>query len=131
MTDGTLASAMMTAALTLALTMAGPQAPDPPKPDLATISARLGMCTADFTVTGADGAPIYAATVQVRLRYGFMGLKRMDLEVGTNSEGKARVEGLPLGGRRLAYTVTKDPRKTTVEQDLTTNCHAMFAVALK
>lgn len=122
---------MMTAAFVLALTMAGPQAAEPPKPDLATISARLGMCTADFTVTDADGKPIYAATVQVRIRYGFMSLKRMDLEVGTNSDGKARVEGLPLGGRRLVYTVTKDPRKTTVEQDLTTSCHAMFAVALK
>lgn len=131
MTDGTLASAMMTAAIALALTMAGPQVADPAKPDLATISARLGMCTADFSVTDAEGKPVYAASVHVRLRYGFLSLKRMDLEVGTNSDGKARVEGLPLGGRRLAYTVTKDPRKTTVEQDLTTNCHAMFAVALK
>lgn len=122
---------MMTAAFVLALTMAGAQATDPPKPDLATISARLGMCTADFTVTEAGGKPAYAATVHVRIRYGFLSLKRMDLEVGTNSDGKARVEGLPLGGRRLVYDVTKDSRKTTVEQDLTTNCHATYTVALK
>lgn len=122
---------MMTAAFVLALTIAGAQAPDPPKPDLATISARLGMCTADFTVTEAGGKPAYAATVHVRIRYGFLSLKRMDLEVGTNSDGKARVEGLPLGGRRLVYDVTKDSRKTTVEQDLTTNCHATYTVALK
>jgi len=122
---------MTMAAFVLALAMAGVQAAAPPKPDLATISARLGMCTADFTVTDADGKPVYAATVHVRIRYGFLGLKRMDLEVGTNSDGKARVEGLPLGGRRLVYDITKDTRKTTVEQDLTTTCHAMHAVALK
>lgn len=122
---------MMNAVFVLALTMAGAQAADPAKPDLATISARLGMCTADFTVTDADGKPVYAATVHVRIRYGFLSLKRMDLEVGTNSDGKARIEGLPLGGRRLVYDVTKDPRKTTVEQDLTTNCHATYTVALK
>jgi hypothetical protein len=121
---------MMTVAFVLALTMAGAQA-EPPKPDLATISARLGMCTADFTVTEADGRPVYAATIHVRLRYGFLGMKRMDLEVGTNSDGKARVEGLPLGGRRLVYDITKETRKATVEQDLTTNCHAMYTVALK
>lgn len=122
---------MTTAAFILALTMAGMQAGEATKPDLATISARLGMCTADFTVTDADGQPVYAATVHVRIRYGFLSLKRMDLEVGTNSDGKARVEGLPLGGRRLTYDITKDPRKTTVEQDLTTNCHATYSVALK
>jgi len=122
---------MTTAALLLALTLAGMQTAESPKPELATISARLGMCTAEFSVTDAAGKPVYAATVHVRIRYGFLGLKRMDLEVGTNSDGKARVDGLPLGGRRLVYDVTKDTLKATVEQDLTTNCHAMYAVALK
>jgi hypothetical protein len=120
----------MITAFVLALTMAAAQV-EGQKPDLATISARLGMCSADFTVTDAEGKPVYAANVHVRLRYGFLGLKRMDLEVGTNSDGKARVDGLPLGGRRLVYDITKDTRKTTAEQDLTTNCHAMYAVALK
>lgn len=124
---------MMTAPLLLALLMAGAQVADPPKPkpDLSTIDARLGMCTAEFTVTDADGKPVYAATVHVRIRYGFLSLKRMDLEVGSNSDGKARVEGLPLGGRRLVYDITKDARKTTVEQDLTTECHATYTAALK
>lgn len=107
------------------------QPPEPPKPELSTISARLGICTADFTVTDADGKPVYAATVHVRIRYGFLSLKRMDLEVGTNSDGKARVEGLPLGGRRLTYDITSNTRKTTVEQDLTNNCHAIYQVSLK
>ena len=68
---------------------------DAPTPDLAVISARLGDCAADFVVTDVDGEPVYAAVVHVRIRYGFLGIKRMDLEVGTDSAGKARVEGLP------------------------------------
>jgi DNA-binding beta-propeller fold protein YncE len=99
--------------------------------DLAVISARLGNCSADFTVTDAGGAPIYAATVHVRIRYGFMGLKRMDLEVGTGSDGKARVEGLPEKAKPLVYDITKDGRKTTVDQDLATMCRGTYQVSLK
>jgi hypothetical protein len=106
-------------------------AADPPKPDLAVISGRLGPCSADFTVTDADGKPIYAAIVHVRIRYGFMSIKRMDLEVGTNSDGKARVEGLPEKARPLTYDVTKDMLKGTAQQDLATNCKATYTVALK
>ena len=50
-------------------------AQEPAKPaDLSVIEARLGPCAADFTVTGADGKPVYAATIHVRIRYGFLSL---------------------------------------------------------
>ena len=101
------------------------------KPDLAVISARLGNCSADFTVTDAGGAPVYAATVHVRIRYGFMSLKRMDLEVGTGSDGKARVEGLPEKAKPLVYDITKDNRKAMVDQDLATTCRGTYSVALR
>ena len=102
-----------------------------PKPELSVIDARLGSCAADFTVKDASDAPLYAATVHVRIRYGFLGLKRMDLEVGTNSEGKARVAGLPGGAKPLTYDISKADRKTTVEQNLSTNCQATYAISLK
>jgi len=101
------------------------------KPNLAVINARLGTCAADFTVTDASGAPVYAATVHVRIRYGFMSVKRMDLEVGTSSDGKARVEGLPEKAKPLVYDVTKDNLKATVEQDLSTTCRGTYPVTLK
>ncbi len=101
------------------------------KPDLAVINARLGNCAADFTVTDASGAPVYAATVHVRIRYGFMSVKRMDLEVGTSSDGKARVEGLPEKAKPLVYDVTKDNLKATVEQDLSTTCRGTYPIVLK
>jgi hypothetical protein len=107
------------------------QPPADPSKILATISARLGPCSADFTVTGADSEPVYAATVHVRIRYGLMNLKRMDLEVGTGSDGKARVEGLPEKARPLVYDISKGQTKAIVEQDLSKVCNEKFAVTLK
>jgi len=130
---GTLA-AMLIASLALAAVALSQQPAQPPaqsSPDLAVISGRLGPCSADFTVTDAAGKPIYAAIVHVRIRYGFMNVKRMDLEVGTNSEGKARVEGLPEKARPLSYDITKDMLKGSAQQDLAMNCKAAYTVALK
>ena len=74
--------------------------------------------------------PVYLATIHVRLRYGFMSLKRMDLEVGTNSDGKARVEGLPAKARPLNYEIVKDSTRRIVTQDLSTVCNGSYSVAL-
>jgi len=123
---------MLIVTISLALAaLAAQQPPDRPVSDLAVINARLGPCAADFSVTDADGKPVYAATVHVRVRYGFMSLKRMDLEVGTNSDGKARVEGLPAKAKPLVYDVSKGTLKTTVEQNLTTECQGTYRLSLK
>jgi len=51
--------------------------------------------------------------------------------VGTGSDGRARIEGLPTKARPFTYTIEKDDRRTMVDQDVAHTCHAMFAVALK
>jgi hypothetical protein len=60
-----------------------------------------------------------------------MSIKRTDLEIGTNSDGKARIEGLPAKAKPLAYDVHKDNKKADVNQDLSTTCHGTFDVELK
>ena len=123
---------MIAIPLALAASVLAPQStPAPQEPDLAVISARLGDCSAEFTVRDEDREPVYAAIVHVRVRYGFLGLKRMDLEVGTNSEGRARVEGLPEKARPLVYEVSHDDKKATVTQDLATACRETYDVSLK
>src|SRR5581483_6702241 len=79
-----------------------------PKPvPVPILDAKLGTkCSADFTVNDEEVKPVYDATVHVRVRYGFAGIKRSDLEVGTNSEGKARIQGLPDKAKPLAYDIT-------------------------
>ena len=114
-----------------AVTLVQQPAAEAPKPELAVISARLGACAADFTVKDSDGQPVYAAIIHVRIRYGFLGIKRMDLEIGTDSDGKARVEGLPDRVKPLTYDIQKADKKASVEQTHLSNCQATYEVSLK
>ena len=95
------------------------------------LDAKLGGCSADFTVRNAAGAPVYPALIHVQVRYGPLNVKRMDLEVGTNVEGKARVTGLPDKARRMTWDITKDDKKTVVDQDVEKTCQGKFEVTLK
>jgi len=120
----------MIAAAALAVALA--QAPASKPPDVTLMKAGLGgKCSADFTVKDADGKPVYGAMVHVKVRYGFAGIKRADLEVGTSSEGKARIEGLPDKARPMTYEIAKDEKKTEVSQDVADKCTATFDVMLK
>jgi len=108
------------------------QQPQPKPPDVTVMKAALGgTCSADFAVKDAAGKPVYGAMVHVRVRYGFGGVKRADLEVGTSSEGKARVEGLPDKARPMTYDIAKDDKKAEVTQDVSSTCRATFDVTLK
>jgi hypothetical protein len=120
--------------LFLALTAAFAQTPTSPSsapPDVPVLNARLGGCAAEFTVKNAEGMPVYLALIHVNVRYGTMNLKRMDLEVGTNSEGKARIKGLPDKAKLMTYDIQKDDKKTTVDQDVAKACEGKFEVTIK
>jgi hypothetical protein len=80
-----------------AISQASP-APANPTPDphsVPTLDGGLGPCTADFVITDASGTPVYSAKVKVHIAYGFMNVRKLDLEVDTNVDGKARFTGLP------------------------------------
>jgi len=107
------------------------QAPEK-APDVTVMKAALGgSCSADFTVKDEAGKPVYGANVHVRVRYGFAGIKRADLDVGTSSSGKARVEGLPDKARPLEWDIQKELKKASVEQLVDDKCNAKFDVTLK
>jgi hypothetical protein len=119
---------MLAAALAIAIFSQQPEK----APDITLMKAALGgSCSADFSIKGADGKPVYAAMVHVKVRYGFAGVKRADLEVGTSSEGKARIEGLPDKARPMTYEIAKDEKKAEVTQDVSSTCHATFDVVMK
>ena len=108
------------------------QTPADKPPDVTVMKAALGgLCSAEFTVKDADGKPVYGANVHVRVRYGFMGVKRADLDVGTSSLGKARIEGLPEKARPLEYEIQKDMKRASAEQLVEDRCNATFDVTLK
>jgi len=122
---------MLITAFALTAGLLAQQPTDAPKLEVPVLKAGLGPCSADFIVKDADGMPVYAAAVHVRVRYGVFGIKRADLEVGTNSNGEARIEGLPDKARPLVYDVQKDDKKAAAEQNVESSCNAKYDLTLK
>jgi len=107
------------------------QTPEKP-PDVTVMKAALGgSCSAEFTVKDEAGKPVYGANVHVRVRYGFMGVKRADLDIGTSSSGKARVEGLPDKAKPLEWEIQKETKRASAEQLVEDTCNAKFELTLK
>ncbi len=122
---------MLIATIALITIALGQQPGGSPKPEVPVLKAGIGSCSADFTVKEPDGTPAYNATIHVRVRYGVFGVKRADLEVGTNADGLARIEGLPAKAKPLVYDIHKDDRKAGAEQNVADACHATFEVTLR
>jgi hypothetical protein len=99
--------------------------------EVPVVRADIGPCSADFTVTDSESKPIYDAKIHVQVRYGFLSKRKTDLEVGTNSDGKARIEGLPEKAKKpWVFQIRHEQLSKSVTQDPTSDCHASFSVAL-
>jgi hypothetical protein len=99
--------------------------------EIPVVDAGLGSCHADFIVKDSAGKPIFNAKVSLTIKYGFLSKRKTQVEVGTNSDGKARVTGLPnLPKRPLEFSVKSGAVSTTVTDDPETNCNAVFDVTL-
>jgi hypothetical protein len=105
-------------------------APDPKS--IPVIDGAIGACSVDFTVTDPDGAPVYAATIKVHIAYGFMYLRKLDLQVGTNADGKARFTGLPARTKNgLFFEASSGDRTAQAFNDPATTCKNQFTVTLR
>jgi hypothetical protein len=121
---------MKTLLLALLLTPAFAQTPDPHS--IPSVDAGIGPCTADFTITDTDNKPIYAAKVKVHISYGFAGARKLDLEVGTNVDGKARFTSLPDRIKHgLFFEASEADRTGNAFDDPTKTCQAQFTIALR
>ncbi|HLH07738.1 MAG TPA: hypothetical protein VKW78_10915 [Terriglobales bacterium] len=99
--------------------------------EVPVIDAGLGPCTADVQVMDSGHHPIYKADVSTTIRYGFAGVKRLDLDVGTNVEGKARFIGIPEKTRdMLQFTANFQGRQNTVIMSPEENCHQSLSIFL-
>jgi hypothetical protein len=96
------------------------------------VDGGIGTCSADFTVTDANGAPVYAAKIKVHIAYGFMYLRKLDLEVGTNADGKARFTGIPDRVKHgLYFEASEGDRTAEAFDDPSTTCKNQFTVVLR
>lgn len=100
--------------------------------DVPSVSAGMGPCTADFTVVDPGNKPVYDAKIHVKMKYGFMSKRDSDLQVGTNSDGRANIEGLPNKVKKppLEYTIQHGDATQTVSNDPAADCHPYFNVTL-
>ena len=105
----------------------------PPDPkSVPVIDGGVGPCSADFTITDNAGVPIYAAKIDVHIAYGFMYLRKLDLEVSTNVEGKARFTGIPDRLKRgLMFHASEGDRAGDAFDDPATTCKAQLTIALQ
>ena len=102
--------------------------PDPHS--IPAVDAGLGTCSADFTVVDTTGKPVYAARISTRVNYGRF--HKLDLEVGTNVDGKARFTGIPENVRRgLFFEATEGDRTGNAFNDPATKCKAEFTVTIR
>ncbi|HET6175648.1 MAG TPA: hypothetical protein VFE61_01870 [Candidatus Sulfotelmatobacter sp.] len=100
---------------------------------IPVLDGDAGPCSADFTITDASGAPVYAAKIKVHIAYRFGGFHKLDLEVSTNADGKARVTGLPDRVKRdgLTFNASEGDRTGEAFDDPGKTCQAQFTIALK
>ncbi len=121
---------MKTLLLLLLMTPAFAQTPDPHS--IPSVDGGLGPCTADFTITDNAGKPIYAATIKVHIAYGFASVRKLDLQVGTNVDGKARFTGLPDRLKHgLYFEASESDRSGEAFDDPEKTCQAQFTLALQ
>lgn len=107
------------------------QTPDPHS--IPAVDAGIGSCTADFTITDTDNKPVYNAQIKVHIAYGFGGFHKLDLQVGTNIDGKARFTGLPnrLKKAGLFFQAFESDRTGDAFDDVNKTCQAQFPVTLR
>jgi|SRR5579863_10668507 len=96
------------------------------------IDGEAGPCSLQLTVTDPDGKPVYAATIKVHMAYGFGGIRKLDLEAGTNADGKAKFVGLPARVRRppLEFKASKDQHAGMATYDPAEECQAQHDIRL-
>jgi len=118
--------------LTLLLLIPFAQAQTPDPHSVPVVDAGLGSCSADFTITDTDNKPVYSAKVKVHIAYGFGSFHKLDLEVGTNVDGKARFTGLPERLKKgLFFEASEGDRTGNAFDDPPKTCKAQFPVTLR
>jgi hypothetical protein len=99
---------------------------------ITEIDAGLGPCSADFTVNDSNGSPIYNAKIRLHIAYGRLNLHKLDLEAGTNADGKARFIGLPDKSKEgLFFRASAGAHETSVFDNPAQTCKKDFTVVVE
>ena len=99
---------------------------------MPVLDGGAGPCSVEFSILMPDGKPAQGATVKVHIAYRFLGMHKLDLQAGTNSDGKVRFSGLPAKVRlsQLEFDAVKDQLAGTAKVDPAKECHATREIKL-
>jgi hypothetical protein len=103
-----------------------------PSSNVPVMDGGAGSCSLELTVESPDGKPVYGATVKVHINYGFGGFHKLDLQAGTNSDGKVKFTGLPVRVHQppLEFQASKGDLVGVAEYDPAVECQAKHEIAL-
>jgi hypothetical protein len=102
------------------------------KSKVTIVSADAGSCSADFLVQGAGHKPLYGVKIDLKFRYGFLGLHRISLEAYTDQTGRVRFEGLPRQPKNAyVFQISHGNAHDSVIDDPTSSCNAQYTVVLE
>lgn len=100
--------------------------------DIPVEDAEAGPCSVEITVTDLAAKPVYAATIRVHISRGTLGVRKTDLEVRTDTSGRARFVGLSQESDEVLYIRASKAR--TIGNALvspTKNCDAKSLIILR
>ena len=105
----------------------------PAASEIPVIDGAVGPCSLELTILGADAKPVYNATVKVHITYGVGGFHHLDLQAGTNSDGKVKFTGIPIKVHHppLEFDATKDQLEGSLNYDPAAECHARHDLRLE
>lgn len=109
-----------------------PAQPAQPSEDVPVTDAQSGPCSIELTVSGTDTKPVYAARIDYKTAYGFMGTHKLDMTVYTNSQGRARFTGIPARVRKppIEFHASKGDLVGIATMDPATECQARHDIML-
>jgi len=101
--------------------------------EVPVMDGGAGTCAVQITVTTGDGNPVFDAKVKVHIAYRFGGFHKLDLEAGTNAQGKVTFVGLPARVRRppLEFQASKDQLAGVLTYDPASECQATRSITLE
>jgi hypothetical protein len=101
-------------------------------PDIPVMDGEIGPCSVEFTVLDAGGKPVSAALINVKIAYGFGGIRKLEMGVYTNADGKGKFVGIPAKVHKppLQFRASKDQLSGIGSVDPATDCQAKRDILL-
>jgi len=123
--------ALLVFSATMLFAVQHPAQPQQPT-DIPATDAQSGPCSIEFSVTGPDGKPVYAARIDYHAAYGAFGAHKLDMGVYTNADGKAKFTGIPAKVKKppIEFNAKKDDLVGVATMDPATECQAKHDIVM-